>query len=190
MIGGLTDLIKTWLESPDSSKEHIIEGAELYLRVSKKRIFYDNVVRNPDKFKARLRYELQKIYDARQAFESVSKAKKRLKELKPKVDSIISRFSDKRTVHQNGKRADHDLLPDDIKQLWIDNGAIRLRMRDTHTRMQITAEHAAECNAPDLALLAEELVRLDKLYHDNWFKYDHFVRPDEKECADSGCVRR
>lgn len=189
MIGILTPEIKKWLDSPDKSRQHIIAGAELLLRVSKNKVFYNNIVRAPEKFTARLRYELQKIYDARQYSESIAKAKQRLKELKPKVDKIADRFSDKRSIYQNGKRADHDLLPPEIQKLWIDNGAIRIRMRDTHTRMQIAAEHEAECNAPDLALLAAELVNLDKQYHDNWYIYDHYVRPDEAICPDNGRVR-
>lgn len=171
----LTPKVKEWL-SIAPGKRSIEEGAELLLRINHNRILYANILRNPDKYASRLEYEMQKILKFRE--ENVSREEVQL--LVDRAEAIAVSHGiaqpESKPEFKAGKRADHDELPPDVRQLYTDNDEIRHRMRDIHTKLRLISESPAPCKDPDRKIFAEELIRLDRLYRDNWNLYDHYVK--------------
>lgn len=172
----LTPKIKAWLDTPAEQRDYA-EGALLIGKVSRNRILYANVSRNPEKKKDAITYHLEKIY--RQRLADITHSE--VKEMMAQCDTIASANNldspgSAKSDIQKGKRADHDELPEEIQNLWVRNGEIRQRMRDCHTHLRLINPSNSTCPDSDRYPWAKELIALDKEYCDNWNVYDHYVK--------------
>lgn len=174
----LTPKIKEWLDT-EPEKRDLEAGAELLLRVSRNRILYANVRRNIKAKASTIEYHLNKIYVKRLQ----ETTHKEVQEMMVKVDAIDrSRGLSKpdstalRSELQRGKRADHDELPAEIQQLYVENADIMRRMRDIHTKLRLISPDNSTCPDSDRYPLAKHLIALDQTYRDNWNKYDHYIK--------------
>ncbi|MDE7397220.1 MAG: hypothetical protein K2M98_05800 [Muribaculum sp.] len=170
----LTPKIQEWLNT-DPDKRDVKAGAELLLRINRNRILYNNIMRNPAGKKALLEYHLQKILKNR----LIDTTHEEVRQMMVSVDAIaLSRglSGQKRSPFQNGKRADHDELPDEVKQLYVDNADIMRRMREAHTRLRMIDSTNSSCPDSDRYPLAKAIIEYDRQYRDNWNIYDHYVK--------------
>lgn len=170
----LTPKIQEWLNT-DADKRDVKAGAELLLRINRNRVLYNNIIRNPAKYAKTLEYQLQKILKSR----LVDITHKEVAAMMTKVDAIADRYAlreSKRSEFQRGKRADHDELPDEIRQLYVDNADIMRRMRDTHTRLRMISSLNSSCPDSDRFPLAKALIEYDVQYRNNWNVYDHYIK--------------
>ena len=174
----LTPEIKKWLDT-EPSERNLQEGADLLLRITRNRILYANITCNIARHADTIEYNLRKIYKNRLA--DITHAE--VKEMMVKVEAISQtrgldnpEGSSKRTELQRGKRADHEELPDEIKQLYVDNADILRKMRECHTHIRIITPENSTCPDSDRYPWAKELIALDTLYRDNWNKYDHYIK--------------
>lgn len=173
----LTPEIKKWLET-EPEKRDLQKGAELLLRVTRNRILYANVTRNITRHAAAIEYQLSKIY--RQRLADITHEE--VKAMMGRVDQIAvhrglgsAEAPAARTELQRGKRADHDGLPDEIKQLYVDNADIMRKMRECHLRLRMITPENSTCPDSDRYPWAKEIISLDTLYRENWNRYDHYV---------------
>lgn len=172
----LTPKIQEWLNT-EPSKRSIPEGAELLLRCTKNRILYQNIMRRPEAKSGVLEYNLQKLLKKR----LIDTTHEEVAQLMTKVDAIAQATGLKqqqRSEFQRGRRADHDELPDEIKQLYVDNADIMRRMRDIHTQIRMINSTNSTCPDSDRYPLCKALIAYDKQYRDNWNIYDHYVKGD------------
>lgn len=170
----LTPKIKEWLDTPADQRD-IAAGAELLLRVNRNRILYNNILRNPAKHAPTLEYHLQKILKQR----LIDTTHEEVARMMTQVDAIAEQHGftrQTRSEFQRGKRADHDQLPPDVQQLYVDNADIIRRMRDAHTRLRMINSTNSTCPDSDRFPLAKDIIRLDLQYRDNWNLYDHYVK--------------
>lgn len=170
----LTPKIQEWL-AVDPDKRDIKAGAELLLRVTRKRILYNNIMRNPVAKASLLEYHLQKILKNR----LIDTTHEEVKLMMGQVDAIATArglSASTRTPFQNGKRADHDELPDEIKQLYVENADLMRRMREAHTRLRMINPQNSTCPDSDRYPLAKAIIDYDRRYRDNWNVYDHYVK--------------
>lgn len=174
----LTPDIKRWLET-EPSRRDLRQGADLLLRVTRNRILYANITRNITRNAAAIEYHLNKIYKAR--LNDITRAQ--VKTMMTSVDAIAQARgldnpvgSSKRTDLQRGKRADHDELPDEIKQLYVDNADILRKMRECHLKLRMVTPDNSTCPDSDRYPWAKEIIALDTLYRENWNRYDHYVK--------------
>lgn len=174
----LTLKIKEWLET-EPSKRDLMKGAELLLRITRNRIMYANITRNIARHAGTIEYHLKKIYKARLA--DITHAE--VRSMMVKVEAISDSRglanpdgSSKKTELQRGKRADHDELPDEIKQLYVDNADIMRKMRECHVRLRMITPENSTCPDSDRYPWAKEIIALDTLYRENWNRYDHYVK--------------
>jgi len=179
----LTKLIQTWLAT-DTLARDIREGADLLLRLNRNRILYNNILRRPDKMASKLEYELKKHLRIRldgltlrevNLLESsiIPAADKTLREPAPDSADLPT---DKSGIAApfRGRRADHDALPDEVRQLYERNGEVFRKLRQV--RETLRSMHAAEpCDRYEYCKLLGEL---DREYHANWERYDHYVAED------------
>ncbi len=174
----LTPKIKEWLET-EPSQRNLREGADLLLRITRNKILYANITRNITRHADTIEYNLRKIYKGRLA--EITHAQ--VRSMMADVESIAQarglanpEGSSKRTELQRGKRADHDELPDEIKQLYVDNADILRKMRECHVRLRMITPENSTCPDSDRYPWAKEIIALDTLYRENWNRYDHYVK--------------
>lgn len=170
----LTPQIKEWLAA-DPDKRDLKAGAELLLRITRNRILYANIMRNPVAKASLLEYHLQKILKNR----LIDTTHEEVKLMMGQVDAISTArglSASARTPFQNGKRADHDELPDEVKQLYVENAEIMRRMREAHTRLRMINPQNSTCPDSDRYPLAKAIIEYDRRYRDNWNVYDHYVK--------------
>ncbi len=170
----LTPKIKEWLAA-DPDKRDLKAGAELLLRITRNRILYANIMRNPVAKASLLEYHLQKILKNR----LIDTTHEEVKLMMGQVDVIAAArglSASARSPFQNGKRADHDELPDEVKQLYVENAEIMRRMREAHTRLRLINPQNSTCPDSDRYPLAKAIIEYDRRYRDNWNVYDHYVK--------------
>jgi len=170
----LTPKIKEWLDTAPQNRD-IQAGAELLLRVNRNRILYNNIMRNPARHAATLEYHMKKLLRQR----LVDTTHEEVAQMMVQVDAIAAQHGltqPSRSEFQRGKRADHDQLPPEVQQLYVDNADIRHRMREAHTRLRMINPTNSTCPDSDRYPLAKDIIRLDLQYRDNWNLYDHYVK--------------
>lgn len=170
----LTPRIQEWLAA-DPDKRDLNAGAELLLRITRNRILYANIMRNPKGKASLLEYHLQKILKNR----LIDTTHEEVRRMMGQVDAIATArglSASARTPFQNGKRADHDELPDEIRQLYVENADVMRRMREAHTRLRMINPQNSTCPDSDRYPLAKAIIEYDRRYRDNWNVYDHYVK--------------
>ena len=170
-----TELIKTWLETPEAERDYSV-GALYLLKLSGNQILYKNIVAALDKRHDVIEYQLQKYYNFR--VQALTHAQ--VEEMSVQVEQIVAdhiplaaEADEKRT----GKRADHDSLPDEIKARYVENLSLLQRMRELHLRLRSLSLENAPCPDSERYPFLKELISLDKKLHANWEAYDHYVAP-------------
>lgn len=139
-----TQKIKQWFDS-EHTDENIRDGAMFLLQINNNRHLYQQIMLRPQRMLEHLKYELQKHYDYRikglsldevrkfdgevtpllqKAVDSTADADKLAADVAPHlpfVDAENTDSIDATAIIAKGKRADHDQLPDDIKEIWDAN---------------------------------------------------------------------
>lgn len=191
----LTKRIQNWLETP-AEKRIINEGATLLLKMNRNKVMYRNILMFPQKWAKALEAELQKRLEYR--VNQVDHAQ--VEQMRSQVAEIAKSRSlqqeNPAVDFKGGKRADHDQLPEEIQAAYKENLGIMQRMRMLHGKLVLLEEAAAGKNIPchdgDCYPLLQELIELDKQYHENWQKYDDFdlATGEVKENLDARAASR
>lgn len=168
----LTSAIQQWLsEQP----KDVPAGAELLLRLSRNRILYHNILRQPQKLLPKLEYELKKHLQIRLDGYTLRQVVVMQEQLMPAVKhtleavATISSETDGPEPEYCGLRADHDSLPADIQQIPEVNRALFFKIKQLYNTL-LTMEKAPACDRYEHLKLLKEL---DTAYHQNWQRYDH-----------------
>lgn len=161
-----------WLSQEESSRDYSA-GALMLLRLTGNRIMYNNVSSNLEKHKNDISYHLQKYYNARVAASTHEEVQKMAQESK-QIVQVYSLGDSQSSEFKQGKRPDHDSLPDDIQALYVENMSLRQRMRDIHARLRIMTTADGVCPDSDRYPFLKELISLDKQYRANWSAYDSY----------------
>lgn len=172
----LTPKIKEWLDTPADQRDYAA-GALLIGKVSRNRILYANVSRNPKAQAKAITYHLEKIYKQRM----VNITHEQVSDMMQQCERIstahgLSYPTSAKSDFQKGKRSDHDELPPEIQRLYTENADIRQRMRDCHTHLRLINNTNSTCPDSDRYPWAKQLIAFDKQYRDNWNRYDHYIK--------------
>lgn len=180
----LTRRMQAWLSAPAGGRD-FREGAEMLLRLTRNRILHANILRRPDKMAAKLEYELKKHLRIR--LDGLTRRDVALmeREVMPRAEELlaaggppdaeddlpeISSEADQPAPVHEGRRADHDALPEEIRRLWDDNADIWFRIKQTYNTL-LSMEHAAPCDRYEYLKALDEL---DRRYRDNMARYDAY----------------
>lgn len=163
MDNKLTKQIQDWLGAmPD--KQDVAAGAMLLLQINRNRILYNNILRNPQKLKSKLEYELRKHLkyrlDGLTLQQVVAMDKKVTKEVA-------------KTVKENalkGRRADHDQLPPEIQQLFFEGHDLMVTMRSIHEKLKLMNSDKP-C---ERYTFLKELLAVHDKYRDCYNRYDAY----------------
>ena len=175
----LTDKLEAFLATPRESRDWNA-GALLLLQLTNNPILYRNISLNPKGKADFIEGKLQQFLKARKALE----AHKEIENKQQQVNTIIAERTEFKENNpaadfKAGKRVDHDLLPEDIQSLYVENLDIVHRMRELHLKLRFLSDATKQIPDSERKPLLDEFISLDKKLHDNWNTYDHFVIKEE-----------
>jgi len=183
----LTERMQAWLLMTEHDRKSIQEGADMVLQLNRNRFFYNQIMMRPEKMVSRVEYELRKHLKYRLRNMTLDDVKRLeaqvLGDVKPLVQAEVPESGlpvsdDVDKVVVRGKRADHDLLPEHIQQLWTENAERYKRMKQVYNTCMELEE------ACDRYEYAQQLQDAWRTYHATMERYDDFVMTPEP--ADTG----
>ena len=183
-----TAKLQEFLNTPDAKKDWA-EGAVMLLQLSGNQIMYRNISMNPKGKAEFIKGQLQKYLNFRLqqlTHDEVEEMQKQVdvivkNVIKPNVPADASKDaqgagkSEEFAEFKAGKRADHEMLPDEIKVLYAENLDIVHRMRELHLKLRSLSLENATCPDSERYPFLKEIIALDKKLHENWDAYDHYV---------------
>lgn len=153
--------LHTYLSKAESDRD-IAEGALLLLQLNRNKILYSNILQRPKNLAPKLFYELEKQAKLR----AIVGTSAQITKLSEEVKNIDLDKEEKKL--KSGMRADHEDLPEAIKQLYVDNLPLLQEVRSLHEKMKMQEK---DCDrAETLALIKG---KYDK-YVENWNIYDNY----------------
>lgn len=182
----ITKSLQQWLNTPSAERD-LAQGAMFLLQITRNRPQYEYIMRKLDRHADYLQTKLQnwlnrqlegitheQVAELQQQADQILQARHIVK---PAATETPAAPSTDLTKVRKGLRADHDSLPPEIQALFTDNMQLLQRMRDIHTRLCIISDsNSGEyCQDSDRLPFLRELIKTDKLYRDNWKKYDEYV---------------
>lgn len=179
MDNKLTEKIQAYLNQAPAERD-VVDGATMLLSLNRNRIFFQNVVRKPEKYADKVAYELNKHLTIRLDRQTVSDVINMNKEVLPLAEQtlsagypVISVDDDKPQtgVVAKGMRTDHDSLPDEIKGLWDECSSLWFRIKELFEQLK-GMEKAPACDRYEYL---KQLESADKKYRENMQAYDSFV---------------
>lgn len=87
----LTTDMQGWLNT-EPAKRDLMKGAEMVLKLTRNRILFQNISRNPQKFASKIEYELKKYLAIRLDRKTIQDVVKMDKELVPAVAETLATF--------------------------------------------------------------------------------------------------
>lgn len=178
----LTQKIQAYLDAAPEER-NTVEGATMLLSLNRNRIFFQNVVRKPDKYADKVAYELTKHLHIRLDRKTVADVVQMDKTVIPQVQTtiaegapIISTADDlpQEGVVARGKRADHDQLPDELQALWDESSQLWFKIKELFEQLK-GMEDSPAC---DRFEYLKQLDESDKRYRANMQAYDACVIGD------------
>lgn len=208
-----TQKIKQWFDS-EHTDENIREGAMLLLQINNNRHLYQQIMLRPQRMLEHLKYELQKHYDYRikglsldevrkfdgevtpllqKGVDSTADADKLAADVAPHlpfVDAENTDSIDATAIIAKGKRADHDQLPDEIKEIWEANVQRWKRIKELFEACkayQLSCDRFEGLNAANEEF-QKMLLTLKTEYYaykQSMDQYDHAVPGQKEENAET-----
>ena len=176
-----TEKIQQWLETAHEERDYE-QGALYLLKLNGNQIMYRNLMSNPRGKAEFIEYHLRKHYSFRVkelTHAQVVQMDKQVEQIEKKHYSFAEDNPAKE--FKQGKRADHDTLPEEIQALYVENLSILQRMREVHLRLRTLSTADAPCPDSERYPFLKELIELDKKMHANWEQYDHYVAESTEE---------
>ena len=176
-----TEKIQQWLETAHEERDYE-QGALYLLKLNGNQIMYRNLMSNPRGKAEFIEYHLRKHFNFRVkelTHAQVVQMDKQVEQIEKKHYSFAEDNPAKE--FKQGKRADHDTLPDEIQALYVENLSLLQRMREVHLRLRTLSTADAPCPDSERYPFLKELIELDKKMHANWEQYDHYVAESTEE---------
>lgn len=169
-----TKEIQDWLYLPHEQRDYA-KGALYLLQLTGNQIMYRNLMANPRRNAEFIERQLQK----RLSFRLQRLTHAQVEEMQQQVDTIAQQLMPNTgDSFKQGKRDDHDMLPDEIQALYVENLGIVQRMRELHLRLRSLSTEDNPARDCDRYPFLKELIDLDKKLHSNWETYDHYTGTD------------
>ncbi|MBR5727990.1 MAG: hypothetical protein IKX39_05000 [Muribaculaceae bacterium] len=167
--------MQDWLNTPAEQRDYA-QGALLLLRLTGNQIMYRNLMANPKRNAQFIEYQLQK----RLNYRLQKLTHEQVEEMQSQVNVIAKKVLTPNSGDnfKQGKRDDHDQLPDEIQALYVENLGIVQKMRELHLKLRSLSLENAPCPDSERYPFLKELIALDKRLHSNWETYDHYTGTD------------
>ncbi|MBR4967901.1 MAG: hypothetical protein IKY67_01810 [Paludibacteraceae bacterium] len=170
-----TEKIQQWLDTPHEQRDYE-QGALYLLKLNGNQIMYRNLMSNPRGKAEFIEYHLRKHYNFRVkdlTHAQVVAMDKQVEEIVKKHNTFTEDNPAKE--FKQGKRGDHDTLPEEIQALYVENLSLLQRMREVHLKLRTLSTADAPCPDSERYPFLKELIELDTRLHANWDRYDHYT---------------
>ena len=170
-----TQTLQDWLNTPADNRDYA-QGALLLLQLTGNQIMYRNLMANPKRNAQFIERQLQK----RLSFRLQKLTHEQVEAMQQQVNVIAKKVLTPNSGEnfKQGKRDDHDQLPDEIQTLYVENLGIVQRMRELHLKLRSLSSEGNPARDCDRYPFLKELINLDKKLHSNWETYDHYTGTD------------
>ncbi len=185
----LTDKIVAWLNAPAHTEyADIMEGALMLLQLNRNRTLYMTISTNPKRFLKTVEYELKKFLPLRMKGKTCQDVRREADEFLSELrengidkekhegkDETSETDDTDETVApvRNGKREDHDQLPQNIRDIWEANAERWKRIKEMYNTC-LSIENPCD--------LEENLKVLKETYYAykaDYARYDSFTFKNE-----------
>ena len=178
-----TEKIQQWLDTPHEQRDYE-QGALYLLKLNGNQIMYRNLMANPRGKAEFIEYHLRKHY----SFRVKDLTHAQVVAMDKQVEEIVKKhntFTEDNPAKEfkQGKRGDHETLPEEIQALYVENLSLLQRMREVHLRLRTLSTTDAPCPDSERYPFLKELIELDKKMHANWEQYDHYVAESTEEAV-------
>lgn len=170
-----TDKLSSFLLSSDDTEQHWADGNKMLLQLSGNRIMFNNISRDPLKYKDHIRYQLNKYLSFRLADITHAEVEQMSRQVEQITEKHLSHVDPPSKSFEKGKRADHDSLPDEIQALYVENMSLTQRLREVHLKLRSLSLSDAPCPDSERYPFLKELIKIDKQIHENWKLYDSYT---------------
>ena len=170
-----TEKIQQWLDTPHEQRDYE-QGALYLLKLNGNQIMYRNLMANPRGKAEFIEYHLRKHY----GFRVKDLTHAQVVAMDKQVEEIVKKhntFTEDNPAKEfkQGKRGDHDTLPEEIQALYVENLSLLQRMREVHLKLRTLSTADAPCPDSERYPFLKELIELDTRLHANWDRYDHYT---------------
>lgn len=185
----LTENMQAWLAESAHDRESLMRGAEMVLKLTRNMSMYQTIIRRPEKFESKIRYELQKFLPMRLEQMTTQDVKalsaELIPEVKKAVDEEATLYDSDETIDNDtflpaasGIRPDHDSLPEDVRSVWSDNKERWLKIKQLYNTLLAIEQPC------DRFEYLKQLKELWYTYKRELERYDNYVAPEAGETAD------
>lgn len=188
--------MQAWLNAEKHDRESVIRGAEMVLKLTRNMAMYQTIMRRPERFESKVRYELQKFLPMRLENMTTQDVKLLDAELTPQIAAAIeeqAKFEAEHKAEENndtevpeggylpaasGIRPDHDTLPEDVRNIWAENKERWLKIKKLYNTL-LTFEQPC-----DRYEYLKQLKDLWYTYKSELGRYDGYVAPSDDAQAE------
>ena len=175
-----TEKIQQWLDTPHEQRDYE-QGALYLLKLNGNQIMYRNLMANPRGKAEFIEYHLRKHY----SFRVKDLTHAQVVAMDKQVEEIVKKhntFTEDNPAKEfkQGKRGDHDTLPEEIQALYVENLSLLQRMREVHLKLRTLSTADAPCPDSERYPFLKELIELDTRLHANWDRYDHYTGAEQE----------
>lgn len=188
--------MQAWLNAEKHDRESVARGAEMVLKLTRNMSMYQTIMRRPERFESKVRYELQKFLPMRLENMTTQDVKLLDAELTPQIAAAIeeqAKFEAEHKAEDNndtevpedgylpaasGIRPDHDDLPEDVRSIWAENKERWLKIKQLYNTL-LTFEQPC-----DRYEYLKQLKDLWYTYKSELGRYDGYVAPSDDAQAD------
>lgn len=181
MDNKFTEKIQKWLNAMPE-EQNVQEGALMLLQLNRNRVLYNNILRNPTKLKDKLVYELQKHLNIRLDGLTLDAVRVMDKQVTAKVAKVVKPEAEAEL--RKGMRADHNSLPEEVRNLFDEAHDLMIQMRSVHERLKVL-NTARPC---DRYPYLKQLLKMYDRYRECYNKYDTYGTPDWRDDAEAAPV--
>lgn len=192
----LTEDMQAWLNAEKHDRESVARGAEMVLKLTRNMSMYQTIMRRPERFESKVRYELQKFLPMRLENMTTQDVKLLDAELTPQIAAAIeeqAKFEAEHKAEENNDtevpeggylpaassiRPDHDNLPEDVRNIWAENKERWLKIKKLYNTL-LTFEQPC-----DRYEYLKQLKDLWYTYKSELGRYDGYVAPSDDAQAE------
>lgn len=188
--------MQAWLNAEKHDRESVARGAEMVLKLTRNMSMYQTIMRRPERFESKVRYELQKFLPMRLENMTTQDVKLLDAELTPQIAAAIEEQAKFEAEHKaeedndtevpeggylpaaSGIRPDHDNLPEDVRNIWAENKERWLKIKKLYNTL-LTFEQPC-----DRYEYLKQLKDLWYTYKSELGRYDGYVAPSDDAQAE------
>lgn len=183
--------MQAWLNAEKHDRESVARGAEMVLKLTRNMSMYQTIMRRPERFESKVRYELQKFLPMRLENMTTQDVKLLDVELTPQIAAAIEEQAKFEAEHKaeedndtevpeggylpaaSGIRPDHDNLSEDVRNIWAENKERWLKIKKLYNTL-LTFEQPC-----DRYEYLKQLKDLWYTYKSELGRYDGYVAPSD-----------